>query len=194
MQLKAGYGSVHGLPCDEGKSLTWLTCKRAHAGRLDWGLKTSITFVWLSIYQYTDFHFSSPAESPMHEPQLYMAHLYLWCARHWNTSLGYFSQWCIAFLQTVHEAQPPDQHFLMPNHLLCERLISSWPPQSIHPAPIWTQFNPPTQQTEERVIDKGWTFFKQLFFCLCTLSFQNENVFHCINQHWRKKQIEIMQP
>lgn len=86
MQLKAGYGSVRGLPCDEGKSLTWLTCKRAHAGRLDWGLKTSITFVWLSIYQYTDFHFSSPAEFPVHEPQLCVAHLYLWCARCWNTS------------------------------------------------------------------------------------------------------------
>lgn len=90
MQLKAGYGSVHGLPCDEGKSLTWLTCKRAHAGRLDWGLKTSITFVWLSIYQYTDFHFSSPAEFLTHEPQLYMAHLYLWCAPSWNTSSGFF--------------------------------------------------------------------------------------------------------
>lgn len=91
MQLKAGYGSVHGLPCDEGKSLAWLTCKRAPAGRLDWGLKTSITFVWLSIYQYTDFHFSSPAEFPMHESQLYMAHLYLWCARCWNTSSSFFS-------------------------------------------------------------------------------------------------------
>lgn len=99
MQLKAGYGSVHGLPCDEGKSLTWLTCKRAHAGRLDWGLKTSITFVWLSIYQYTDFHFSSPAKFPMHEPQLYMAHLYLWCAQYWNTSSSYFSLWCIASAQ-----------------------------------------------------------------------------------------------
>lgn len=104
MQLKAGYGSVHGLPCDEGKSLTWLTCKRAHAGRLDWGLKTSITFVWLSIYQYTDFHFSSPAEFLMHEPQLYVTHLYLWWAKRWNTSSGYFLRWYMASLQGAHEA------------------------------------------------------------------------------------------
>lgn len=135
MQLKAGYGSVCGLPCDEGKSLTWLTCKRAHAGRLDWGLKTSITFVWLSIYQYTDFHFSSPAEFPVHEPQLYVAHLYLWCARRWNTSCSYFSLWYIASFLAVHAAGPPDRCSIMPNHLLCEHLIWSWSPlpsPSIH--------------------------------------------------------------
>jgi len=114
MQLKAGYGSVHGLPCDEGKSPTWLTCKRAHAGRLDWGLKTSITFVWLSIYQYTDFHFSSPAEFPAHELQLHAAHLYLWCARRRIASSSHFSRWCIASLKAAHEAGPPDQHFLTP--------------------------------------------------------------------------------
>lgn len=132
MQLKAGYGSVHGLPCDEGKSLTWLTCKRAHAGRLDWGLKTSITFVWLSIYQYTDFHFSSPAEFPVHEPQLYVAHLYLWCARCWNTSCSYFLLWYIASLQAACEAGPPDQDFLMLSNLLCEHLIWSWSPSAPH--------------------------------------------------------------
>lgn len=134
MQLKAGYGSVHGLPCDEGKSLTWLTCKRAHAGRLDWGLKTSITFVWLSIYQYTDFHFSSPAEFPVHEPQLYMAHLYLWCAQRWNTSCSYFSVWYIASLLAAHEAGPPDQCFILLNHLLSEHLIIwSWSPPPCTP-------------------------------------------------------------
>lgn len=115
MQLKAGYGSMLGLPCDEGKSPTWLTCKRAHAGRLDWGLKTSITFVWLSIYQYTDFHFSSPAEFPAHEPPLCVAHLYLWCARCWNTSSSLFSviyciftgcSWDGAIRPVFHTAEP----------------------------------------------------------------------------------------
>ena len=136
MQLKAGYGSARGLPCDEGKSLTWLTCKRAHAGRLDWGLKTSITFVWLSIYQYTDFHFSSPAELPAHEPQLYVAHLYLWCARRRNTSCSYFSLWCIASLQAAQEAGPPHQRLLLLNHLLCEHLIWAWslPPYTPNPS------------------------------------------------------------
>lgn len=116
MQLKAGYGSVRGLPCDEGKSLTWLTCKRAHAGKLDWGLKTSITFVWLSIYQYTDFHFSSPAEFPAHEPQLCVAHLYLWCARCWNTSSRLFPRWYIASLRAAHPTGPSDQCFILLNH------------------------------------------------------------------------------
>lgn len=46
------------------KSPAWLTCKRAHAGRLDWGLKTSITFAWLSIYQYTDFPFLISSRVP----------------------------------------------------------------------------------------------------------------------------------
>lgn len=128
MQLKAGYGSVRGLPCDEGKSPTWLTCKRAHAGRLDWGLKTSITFVWLSIYQYTDFHFSSPAELPAHEPQLRVAHLYLWCARCWNTSWSLFPRWCIASLRAAHETGPSDQCFILLNHFLGEHLIWSWSP------------------------------------------------------------------
>ncbi len=148
MQLKAGYGSVRGLPCDEGESPTWLTCKRAHAGRLDWGLKTSITFVWLSIYQYTDFHFSSPAEFPAHESQLCAAHLYLWCARRRNTSRGYFSPWYMASLQAAHEAGPPDRCFLNaePFALWALNMIlipTTLHTQSIHPTPIYTQFNPP---------------------------------------------------
>lgn len=57
MQLKAGYERVQ-TSSWWGKSLRWLTCKRAHAGGVDWGLKTPFTFVWLSIYQYTAFNLS----------------------------------------------------------------------------------------------------------------------------------------
>lgn len=147
MQLKAGYGSVRGLPCDEGKSPTWLTCKRAHAGRLDWGLKTSITFVWLSIYQYTDFHFSSPAAFPHARASITRGTpLFMMRAVPENTSAGDFSLWCMASLKAAHEAGPPD--LLMLNHLLCEHLIWSWPPPPytppIHPSNLYLDsVNPP---------------------------------------------------
>ena len=65
----------------------WLTCKRAHAGTVDWGLKTSITFVWLSIYQYTDFHF--PFEAQRTPPPLPPKHTHTHTHTHTTPSLSH---------------------------------------------------------------------------------------------------------
>lgn len=156
MQLKAGYGGERSLspplplssadfPVDEGKSPAWLTCKRAHAGRLDWGLKTSITFVWLSIYQYTDFHFSSAAEPgprPSARASIRRRGTFIYDAA------SYFSPWSIARLPSGRTRPPPKpanlgRCFMLPRTFA---LISSWSlcsfPRFIHLTHIYSLFPP----------------------------------------------------